>query len=845
MQENKIHETEPVVPVQHTSEQSDDVNTTSEQSEDVQNTSEQSEDVNTTSEQSDDVNTTSEQSDDVNTTSEQSDDVQNTESQSDETPEPEIKNQESYAFSTDINQLLSLIINTFYSNKDVFLRELISNASDALDKIRYQSITDSSILGDEEKLEIRIVPDKESKTLVIEDTGIGMTRADLVNNLGTIAKSGTKSFMEALEAGADISMIGQFGVGFYSSFLVADRVTVASKHNDDDVVNVWDSRAGGAFTVYESDVDIKRGTRITLHLKEDMEKYLEENTMKEVVKRHSEFVDFPLQLWTEKTEEKEVTDDEVDEVDEKEDQQNESVDSEVKEDEGKEEQEEQEDEVKEQKNDEVETEKPEATEDQPVVDDGSESEEEEEEQPKKKTKTVTEVRNEWDHLNSLKPIWLRKPDDVTQEEHASFYKSLSNDWDEHLGVKHFSVEGQLEFKALLYVPKKAQFDMFNSAQGDKKKRNIKLYVRRVFITDESEEIMPEYLSFVKGVVDSDDLPLNVSRETLQQNKIMRVIRKNLIKKSIELFSELAENDEKYRDFYKSFSKNIKLGIHEDSANREKLSKLLRFSSTRNADENGVSLEKYVEHMKENQKGIYYIIGENQKSLEDSPFLEVLRSRDIEVLYMTDAIDEYSVQQLKDFDGKKLINVTKEGLELDDDEDSKKRFDELKDKSKELCETIKETLQGEIEKVVVSTRIQDSPCCLVTSEYGWSANMERIMKAQALADTSQHQFMSPKKTMEINPEHPIISKLMETELKSESTRNLIWLMYESSLLNSGFSLDRPTKFTNRINRLIGLGLGIDEVEDVEENNDPIPELNDADADADADADEEEGTMEEVD
>ena len=830
MQENKIHETEPVVPVQHTSEQSDDVQNTSDQSDDVQHTESQSDDVQNTSDQSDDVQHTESQSDDVQNTSDQSDDVQNTESQSDETPEPEIKNQESYAFSTDINQLLSLIINTFYSNKDVFLRELISNASDALDKIRYQSITDSSILGDEEKLEIRIVPDKESKTLVIEDTGIGMTRADLVNNLGTIAKSGTKSFMEALEAGADISMIGQFGVGFYSAFLVADRVTVASKHNDDDTVNVWDSRAGGAFTVYESDVDIKRGTRITLHLKEDMEKYLEENTIKDVVKRHSEFVDFPLQLWTEKTEEKEVTDDEVDEVDEKEDQQNESVDSEVKEDEGKE-----------QKNDEVETEKPEATEDQPVVDDGSESEEEEKEEPKKKTKTVTEVRNEWDHLNSLKPIWLRKPDDVTQEEHASFYKSLSNDWDEHLGVKHFSVEGQLEFKALLYVPKKAQFDMFNSAQGDKKKRNIKLYVRRVFITDESEEIMPEYLSFVKGVVDSDDLPLNVSRETLQQNKIMRVIRKNLIKKSIELFSELSEDDEKYRDFYKSFSKNIKLGIHEDSANREKLSKLLRFSSTRSPDENSVSLENYVEHMKENQKGIYYIIGENQKSLEDSPFLEVLRTRDIEVLYMTDAIDEYSVQQLKDFDGKKLINVTKEGLELDDDEDSKKRLDELKDKSKALCETIKETLQGEIEKVVVSTRIQDSPCCLVTSEYGWSANMERIMKAQALADTSQHQFMSPKKTMEINPEHPIISKLMETELKSESTRNLIWLMYESSLLNSGFSLDRPTKFTNRINRLIGIGLGIDEVEDVEEDNDPIPELNDDDDDED----EEEGTMEEVD
>ena len=812
MQENKIQDTEPVV-----------------KSEDVQTTSEQSEDVQTTSEQSEDVNPTSEQSEDVNPTSEQSEDVQTTSEQSEESSSQEIKNQESYAFSTDINQLLSLIINTFYSNKDVFLRELISNASDALDKIRYKSITDASVLGGEEKLEIRLVPDKESKTLVIEDTGIGMTRADLVNNLGTIAKSGTKSFMEALEAGADISMIGQFGVGFYSAFLVADRVTVASKHNDDDTVNVWDSRAGGSFTVYETDVDIKRGTRITLHLKEDMEKYLEETTIRDIVKRHSEFVDFPLQLWTEKTEEKEVTDDEVDE---EQDKQEESAKEEEQE-------EEQEDETKEvqQNDDEVESEKPEATEDQPVVDDGSDSGEEEE--PKKKTKKVTEVRNEWDHLNSLKPIWLRKPEDVTKEEHASFYKSISNDWDEHLGVKHFSVEGQLEFKALLYVPKKAPFDLFNSGQGDKKKRNIKLYVRRVFITDESDELMPEYLSFVKGVVDSDDLPLNVSRETLQQNKIMRVIRKNLIKKSLELFSELSEDEEKYKGFYKAFSKNIKLGIHEDSTNREKLSKLLRFSSTKNSEENSVSLESYVENMKENQKGIYYITGENQKSLQDSPFLEVLRKRDIEVLYMTDAIDEYAVQQLKDFDGKKLINVTKEGLELDDDEDSKKRFEELKEKSKDLCETIKETLQGEIEKVVVSNRIQDSPCCLVTSEYGWSANMERIMKAQALADTSQHQFMSPKKTMEINPEHPIISKLMENDLKSESTRNLIWLMYESSLLNSGFTLEQPTKFTNRINKLIGLGLGIDEVDDSEEDNDPIPELNDEDADAD------EGTMEEVD
>jgi molecular chaperone HtpG len=765
-------------------------------------------------------------------------------------------NRETFAFSTDINQLLSLIINTFYTNKDVFLRELISNASDALDKARYKSITDSTILKDDEKLEIRLIPDSINKTLIIEDTGIGMSKSDLINNLGTIAKSGTKSFMEALEAGADISMIGQFGVGFYSAFLVADRVSVASRYIGEDDVHVWESTAGGSFSVYQSDDDIKRGTRITLHLKEDMVKYLEEDTIKTIIKKHSEFVDFPVQLWVEKTEEKEVTDDEVsdEEVENKEDAKEtenaEEVEKEVENEENAKEVENEEDTKETENAEKVEKEEAEdevknnnsnkPTVEDVSVDDCSESEEEEEEEKKKKTKKVTEVTNTWEHLNGIRPIWLRKAEDVSHEEHASFYKSLTNDWDEHVAVKQFSIEGQLEFKALLYIPKRAPSDLFNPTE--KKKRNVKLYVRRVFITDESDELLPDYLSFIKGVVDSDDLPLNVSRETLQQNRIMKIIKKNLVKKSIELFNELAEDDEKYKNFYKSFSKNLKLGIHEDSTNREKLAKLLRFSSTKHTEENSVSLENYVENMKEGQKGIYYITGENQQTLEDSPFLEVLKNKDIEVLFMTDTIDEYSVQQLKEFDGKKLINVTKEGLELNDDEDEKKRFEELKEKCKPLCENIKNILGDEIEKVVVSNRIKNSPCCLVTNEYGWSANMERIMKAQALADTTQHQFMSAKKTMEVNPEHPIISKLMESDKVDDTSKNLVWLMYESSLLDSGFTLKKPTLFTSRINRLIQLGLGIGS--DDEEEDEDLNEIKEEEVDNE-DEDDDKNTMEEID
>eukprot|EP00002_Diphylleia_rotans_P033915 TRINITY_DN7254_c0_g1_i1.p1 TRINITY_DN7254_c0_g1~~TRINITY_DN7254_c0_g1_i1.p1 ORF type:complete len:776 (+),score=215.85 TRINITY_DN7254_c0_g1_i1:54-2381(+) len=712
---------------------------------------------------------------------------------------------EQFTFQAEINQLMKIIINSLYTNKEIFLREIISNASDALDKIRFQSLTDPSILGegDQAKLEIHLSFDKDNGILYLRDTGIGMTRDDLINNLGRIAKSGTKEFLERLGKGGDVNLIGQFGVGFYSIFLVADRVRVITKNNEDKQY-IWESNAESTFSITEDTENepLGRGTKLILYLKEDAKEYLEEYKLKEIVHKYAEFITFPIYLDVERTHEEEVPVEDGEEATEEETTEEEEEES------------------------------------------GDEEEEEEgaeEEEKKPKTKKVTTKKLESTVLNDVKPIWVRKPADITREEYNKFYQTISKDSENPLTYIHFNAEGDVDFKSLLFIPDHMPLNLFDGMGG--MMHNIKLYVRRVFISDTFEDLLPRYLNFVRGVVDSDDLPINISRETLQENKLLRVIRKKLIRKAIEMVQIMAKNEQralkekegkaseeeesdladdespsdegvdpiqKYRTFIENFGISLKLGVIDDSTNRQRLAKLLRFKTSK-SDGRFVGLEEYVSNMKPEQKFIYFISGESIESVQSSPFLEQLKKRGYEVLFMVDPIDEYLVQHLQEFDDKKLMNVAKEGLKFGDEEFQKEREKFYEEQYGAVRDYLKELLGDKVEKVTISNRVTESPAVLVTSQFGWTANMERIMKAQALADPTRGKVMTAKKILEINPTHPIIKELnkrVKEESNADSNTDLANLVYETALLQSGFNVDDLPNFAGRIHRILKMSLNID-------------------------------------
>jgi len=728
---------------------------------------------------------------------------------------------EVHRFESETNRLLDILIHSLYSNKDVFLRELISNASDALDKLRFLSLTNPKELGtgDVAELDVRISVDEEARTMTIQDKGVGMTKEELAKNLGTIAKSGTSAFLEQMEKGADTSLIGQFGVGFYSAFLVSDWVEVASKSNKEDKQWLWESNANGEYSVREDTEGepLGRGTRITLHLKEDAATYLKDEKVTQLIKRYSQFINFPIYYQTTTMVDREVPVEDGDE------------DA--------------------------------SPSDEPLSEDEDEVSDAEDDEGKPKTKFIKVQETEWEKMNDVKAIWLRSPSEVEQHEYDEFFKNLNKgNGNNPLMQSHFSAEGDVEFRSILFIPNEPAPDMYDNAPGGVSRATLKLYVRRVFISDDFEELLPKYLSFVKGVVDSDTLPLNVNRETLQQSNALKTIKKKVIRKILDMIrkaSEEYENGEdagetkiddegtpiklksKWENFWEHYSKNIKLGVIEDSTNRNRLAKLLRFTSSSSPDK-GITLQTYVDRMKEGQDNIYFIAAENAEAARKSPFAEKLFKRGYEVLYFLDAMDEYIVQHLTEFDDKKFINVSKDDLKFGeaDEAQEKATLKRLKKVYKPLTSWYKDLMSSEVEKVVVSNRLDDTPMVVVSGKYGWSAHMERMMKAQAMHDDRQSEFLRPKKTLELNPRHPLVKELLsrvELTPEDESLRATARTLYEMALLASGFDMDDHTSLSSRVYSMVSANLGIpeDAVVDEEIFDEPTDEADEEVAMGDGD------------
>ncbi|KAM3301441.1 heat shock protein 90-6, mitochondrial isoform X1 [Capsicum chacoense] len=666
---------------------------------------------------------------------------------------------EKFEYQAEVSRLMDLIVNSLYSNKEVFLRELISNASDALDKLRFLGVTEPELLKDAVDLDIRIQTDKDNGIITITDSGIGMTRQELVDCLGTIAQSGTAKFLKALkeskDAGADSNLIGQFGVGFYSAFLVSERVEVSTKSPKSDKQYVWVGEANSSTYTIREETDpakkLPRGTRLTLYLKRDDKGFAHPERIEKLVKNYSQFVSFPIYTWQEKGYTKEV------EVDE----------------------------------------------------DPTEAKKEGEDETaekKKKTKKVVEKYWDWELTNETQPIWLRSPKEVGKEEYNEFYKKTFNEYLEPLASSHFTTEGEVEFRSVLFVPSVS--GMGKDDIVNPKTKNIRLYVKRVFISDDFDgELFPRYLSFIKGVVDSNDLPLNVSREILQESRIVRIMRKRLVRKAFEMIQGIAlsENRDDYEKFWENFGKHLKLGCIEDRENHKRLAPLLRFFSSQSENEM-ISLDEYVENMKPDQKDIYYIASDSVTSAKNTPFLEKLLEKDLEVLFLVDPIDEIAIQNLKEFKEKNFIDISKEDLDLGDKNEDKEK--EIKQEFGQTCDWIKKRLGDKVASVQISNRLSSSPCVLVSGKFGWSANMERLMKAQTVGDTSSLEFMRSRRVFEINPEHPIIRTLTEacrsTPDDDEASR-AIDLLYDAALVSSGFTPENPAQLGGKIYEMMNFAL----------------------------------------